>query len=158
MNFRDNKLVRLMVELLSQGITPQKVALTLCLGLVFGVMPVIGATTIVCTVAAFGLRLNLVLIQIVNQLAYPLQILLLIPFVQAGQWLFREPPLPLSLAQIAAIIHAGLWQAIVSLWAYTLHGLVAWLILGGSSALLIYALSLPLLKRLVPVRGTPSGV
>jgi uncharacterized protein (DUF2062 family) len=155
MKLRNNRLVRLMVELLSQGITPHKVAVTVCLGLLFGVMPLIGASTILCTLVALAFGLNLALIQVVNQLVYPLQILLLIPFVQAGQWLFRQPPLPLSLAQVTAIVRAGLWQAVASLWVYTLHGLVAWVILGGFGAGLVYALSLPVLKRLVPAQPVP---
>lgn len=150
MSWRDNRVTRLVVELLSQGITPQKIALTVALGLLFGTMPVIGTTTLLCTLVALGLRLNLVLIQVVNQLAYPLQILLFIPFVQAGQMLFRQPPLPFSLAQITAMFRQGFWRAMVSLWDYTLHGLVAWMLLGGLGSILIYVLSLPLFKRLVP--------
>ena len=150
MRFRDNRLARLVMELLAQGITPEKVALTVALGLLLGVIPAIGTSTLLCALAAFGLRLNLVLIQVVNQLAYPLQILLLIPFVQAGQWLFRQAPLPFSLAQITAMVRAGFWHAVISLWEYTLHGLVAWLLLGCVGAALIYFLSLPFFRRLVP--------
>lgn len=148
---RDNRLTRLILGLLSQGITPHKIALTVALGVVLGVMPLIGATTTLCAVVALALGLNLPLIQLINYIVYPLQFVLLIPFVQVGQWLFREPPLPFSLADIKLKIESGLWKAIVELWGYTLHGLVAWLILGGVAGFLIYAALLPLLKR--PVAG-----
>ena len=150
MSLKDNKLTRLVLGLLRQGMTPHKIALTLALGTVLGVMPLIGATTTLCAVAALALGLNLPLIQLINYLVYPLQFLLLIPFVQAGQWLFRQPPLPFSLTQIRMMLENGLWQAILALWSYTLHGLVAWLILGGLAGLLIYAALLPLLKRFAP--------
>ena len=152
MSLRDNRLTRLILALLSQGITPHKIALTLVLGVLLGVMPLIGASTTLCALAALGLGLNLPLIQLVNYLVYPLQILLLIPFVQAGQWLFREPPLPFSLGQIKAMMEAGLWKAIVDLWDYAMHGLVAWLIIGGVTGLLSYMSLLPILKRAVPAR------
>ena len=150
MSLKDNRLTRLILGLLSQGITPHKIALTLVLGLLIGVIPLIGTSTTLCAVAALAFGLNLPLIQLVNYLAYPLQIILLIPFVQAGQWLFRQPPLPLSLAQIRAKLEAGLWKAVVELWAYAVHGTVAWLLIGTVAGLLIYLLLLPLLKRAVP--------
>src|SRR5215472_7734567 len=107
MSLRDNKLTRLVLALLSQGITPHKIALTLVLGVLFGVIPLIGTSTTLCALAALALGLNLPLIQLVNYLVYPLQILLLIPFVQAGQWLFRQPPLPFTLTDINAKMEAG---------------------------------------------------
>lgn len=149
MSWKDNRLTRLILSLLSQGITPHKVALTLVLGLLIGVMPLIGASTTLCAVAALAFGLNLPLIQLVNYLVYPLQILLLIPFVQAGQWLFRQPPLPFSLSDIKAKMEAGLWKAIVDLWDYAMHGLVAWLLIGSLAGLLIYAGLMPVLKRVV---------
>ena len=152
MSLKDNRLTRLVVSLLSQGITPHKIALTLVLGVLLGVIPIIGASTTLCAVAALALGLNLPLIQLVNYLVYPLQILLLIPFVQAGQWLFRQPPLPFSLGEIKAKMEAGLWKTIVELWDYAMHGLVAWLILGAVGGLIAYALLLPILKRAVPAR------
>ena len=148
MTLRENRLTRLVTGLLSQGITPHKVALTLALGVVFGVNPIIGTSTTLCAVAAVWLGLNLPLIQLINYLAYPLQIILLIPFVQAGQWMFRDPPLPFSVGQIRTMLAAGLWSALQALWAYVLHGFVAWVFLGGLMGVAIYAVSLPLLKRL----------
>jgi uncharacterized protein (DUF2062 family) len=59
------------VDLLRQGITPEKIALSIALGAVLGIFPVLGSTTILCAAAAFVLRLNLSAIQIVNFLIYP---------------------------------------------------------------------------------------
>jgi hypothetical protein len=149
-SIKDNRITRAVLALLGQGITPHKVALTLVLGVLLGVMPVIGASTTLCLVAAFALGLNLPLIQLVNYLVYPLQIFLLIPFVQVGQRLFGEPPLPFTLTDIKAMFLAGFWQAMMQLWGYLLHGLAAWLILGGLAGVLAYFALLPLLKRAVP--------
>jgi hypothetical protein len=138
MSLRDNKLTRHILELLKQGITPHKIALATALGALLGIAPVLGTTIVSCTVAALALRLNLVLIQIVNNLVYPLQLLLLIPFVQAGQWLFRQPPLPLSVSQIVAMVKVDFWGSIVALWSYTWHGAVAWLLFSAVAGPLIY--------------------
>src|SRR5579871_1971275 len=112
MNLKDNRITQSVFGLLSQGITPHKIALTLVLGVLLGVIPLIGASTTLCLVAAFAFRLNLPLIQLVNYLMYPLQIVLLIPFVQAGQRLFGQAPLPFSLADIKAMFLSGFWKAV----------------------------------------------
>lgn len=145
MNCRELKLSRLIIALLSEGMTPHKIALTLALGLMLGATPVLGTTTILCTAAAVVLRLNLPLIQAVNFLAYPLQLLLLIPFMQAGQWLFRQAPLPFTREQLLVLLHAGFRHALEQLWLYSLHGVVAWLLLGGAGALLVYVILRPIL-------------
>ena len=155
MKLRDHKLARLILELLSQGITPHKIALTIALGVVLGVAPVLGSTTLLCTAAALVFGINLPLIQVVNYLVYPLQLLLLIPFIQGGQWLFRQPPLPFSFAQLTALLRLRFWQTLAMLWEYTLHGLIAWLILGGMSAFIIYMVLRPILGYLI-VRKTAS--
>jgi len=148
MKLHDHKLLRLITELLSQGITPHKVALSVSLGVVLGVTPLLGSTTILCAVAALVFGINLPLIQVVNYLVYPLQLLLLIPFIQLGQWLFHQPPLPLTLTQLMALLRLRFWRSLAMLWEYTLHGLIAWLILGGMAALIIYIILRPLLGYL----------
>jgi len=148
MSLRDNKLTRHVLELLKQGITPHKIALAVAFGALLGMAPVLGTTIISCTVAALALRLNLVLIQIVNNLVYPLQLLLLIPFVQAGQWLFRQPPLPLSVGQIVAMVKTDFWGSIVALWSYTWHGVVAWLLFSAVAGPVIYFLVLVPARRI----------
>lgn len=146
---KDNRLTRHVLDLLKQGITPQKIALAVVLGVLLGIAPVLGTTIVSCTVAALWLRLNLPLIQVVNNLVYPLQLLLLTPFVQAGQWLFRQPPLPLSASQIVAMVEKDLWGSIASLWTYTWHGAVAWLLFSLVAGPLMYFLLLLPLKRVI---------
>lgn len=157
MKLRDHKLARLIVALMSEGMTPHKLALTLALGMLLGAIPVLGTTTILCALAAVIFGLNLPLIQAVQFLAYPLQLLLLIPFLQAGQWIFHQPPLPFTYHQLLDVFHSGFWHALDLLWGYTLHGLVAWLILGGAGALLIYVVVRPMLGYMLSRRRNLAG-
>ena len=140
-------LARPFLDLLRQGITPEKLALTIAVGLALGVTPVIGSTTLLCTIAAAALRLNLPAIQLVNGLAYPLQLALIVPFLRAGAWLFAAPLPALTVASLFEMIRTSAWQAIVTLWSATLHALVAWLMAAAALSLLVYAVSLPLLRR-----------
>ena len=85
-------LVLPIVDLLRQGITPEKIALSIALGAVLGIFPVLGSTTILCVAAAYVLRLNLPAIQLVNFLIYPLQLILFLPFLQAGSRITGSAP------------------------------------------------------------------
>jgi uncharacterized protein (DUF2062 family) len=70
------------------GLSPHKIALIVAVGLVLGAFPVYGCPTILCGLAAVALRLNLPAIQLVNQVATPVQFALLVPFTRTGSWIF----------------------------------------------------------------------
>lgn len=139
-----------LLDLLRQGVTPEKLALSIALGITLGVVPVLGSTSVLCLLAALLFRLNIPAIQLVNYLVYPLQFALLIPFIRAGEWIFSARPLALSAATVAGLIRSDIWTAIRLLWTATLHALVAWMAIGSLASLLLYLLLVMALKRLVP--------
>ena len=77
---------------LRQGISPQRLALTLALGFAIGCIPVLGIPTVLCAALAMSLRLNMPAIQAANYLAMPLQLFLIVPFVRLGGWLLASGP------------------------------------------------------------------
>ena len=60
------------VQQLTQGLSPEKIALTVAVGLTIAVNPIIGTTTILCFFAAWALRLNQPIIQAINWSSYAL--------------------------------------------------------------------------------------
>jgi uncharacterized protein (DUF2062 family) len=143
------KLIRPLLELLRQGVTPEKLSLSIALGAVFGMLPIIGWNTALCAVIALIWRLNLPAIQMVNYFVYPLQIVLLLPFFRLGEKLFRAPHLPLSVTQILAMVRANFWSAIQLLWTTTWHALVVWALIAPFVAAFLYLLLLPALRRVL---------
>jgi uncharacterized protein (DUF2062 family) len=141
------------VALLTQGITPEKIALSLAFGIVLGVFPVLGSTTILCAAAALLFRLNLPAIQLVNYLIYPLQLFFLLPFIRLGEMLFRAAPLQLSLAQMLAMARADLPHAIATLWLVGVHAMSAWLLIGPPAILLLYLLLSRALRQVAASSG-----
>ena len=141
-------LIQPFIELLRQGISPKKLALTIALGFTLGVTPVIGSTTLLCTLAAVKFRLNLPAIHLVNGVAWPLQLILLIPFLRAGAWMFGDSSFAITLAQVAALIRSGVWHAISTLWIATMHALAVWLLVASLGTGLLYIVLVPLLEKL----------
>lgn len=149
------RLVQPLLDLLKQGVTPEKLALSIALGAVFGIFPALGWTTALCALIAFAWRLNLPAIQIVNYFMYPVQIALLLPFFRLGEKLFRAPHLPISVTQIYALAHADLWGAIKFLWSTTWHAMVVWVLLAPFLITLLYAIFAPLFRRVIRRQSVP---
>ncbi len=154
--FFHRRVVAPIVVLLTQGITPEKIALSLAFGIVLGIFPVLGSTTVLCAVAALIFQLNLPAIQLLNYLIYPLQLFLLVPFIRMGEKLFRASPLQLSLTQILTMVRADLPHAISTLWRAEVHAVSAWLVIGLPAMLLIYFLLSRALRRVAASTG-PHG-
>jgi uncharacterized protein (DUF2062 family) len=148
-------------QLLRQGVAPEKIALTVALGIVLGVTPVLGSTTFLCALTAMALGLNLPAIQLVNGVVYPLQFILLIPFYRLGAWMFGADASTISLDGVAALIRDGVGHAITTLWVVTIHALVAWLALSAVTSAILYAALVPMVrllwKRVQPSMSSQNG-
>src|SRR5664279_199614 len=151
--FFHRRIVRPILDLLRQGFTPEKIALSVAFALVLGVFPALGWTTLLCLVVALRLRLNVPAMQLVNYLAYPLQLMLLLPFIRAGEILFHAPRLSLSLPQIMSMIHTGVWHAIQVLWVATVRAIAVWAIIAPLAIYLIYRILTPLVGKLAEARN-----
>ena len=142
------RVVEPFIDLLKQGITPEKIALSVALGVTIGVFPVLGSTTILCGLAAWALKLNIPAMQLVNYLVYPLQLALLIPFLQIGSRLFGSGQMNLTLAQVSELIRSDVWRALAVLGVATLQGILLWMIVSPVAAAGIYFVLMPVLKRM----------
>jgi len=140
---------RPILDLLRQGVTPEKLALSLALGMAIGVFPVLGTSTALCALLALILRLNLPAVQIVNYFMYPAQIALLIPFFRAGERFFGVQHLPLSVSQIVAMVRESFWGATRVLWTTIWHSAVVWCLIAPIFVGLTYMVLVPLLRRVL---------
>lgn len=141
-----------LLTFLKMGMTPERLAFSIALGIVLGIVPALGMATLFCTMAAFAFRLNLAAIQLVNFFVYPLQLALLIPFMRAGEWFFGTRPLDLSLEKIQVMLKADLWTTVFHLSATTLRALGIWIIVAPAILAAAYVILLPLLRKLKPDR------
>jgi uncharacterized protein (DUF2062 family) len=140
-SFWKRRVVAPIVAQLKQGITPEKIALTLALGGVLGIFPILGSSTALCAIAAIWLRLNQPIIQLVNYFVYPLQILLLLPFYRAGETLFGQPHVPIfSVVELVDRFRASPWQFLLDYGMVGLYGITVWCLLAPPAIALAYVL------------------
>ena len=150
------RVVEPVVSQLRQGVTPQKLALSLALGAVVSVMPVLGVTTLVALALSAVLRLNHVAVVAANYAAYPLQIILFIPFFKMGAWVTRGPPVPFSLGQVQAEMAAGIWPTVLKYAEANARAMAAWLLVAPLATWILYLVLRPLLSRLPIPRTEPT--
>jgi len=135
------------LEWLKCGISPRRLAFTLALGFAIGCIPLLGVTTGICALLAMALGLNMPAIQAANWLAMPLQVVLLIPFLRLGQWLFPAGSMVFSRTEILARVQAAPWHAMEQMGGLFGHALLAWVITAAPVLLVLTLALTPLMDR-----------
>ena len=149
---------------LTQGITPEQIALTIAAGSACALFPVFGVTSILCFLVALALRLNQPIIQVLNQVLLPLHIATFLLCVRLGERLFGVPAadrLMLDPWKIHKQYFEDFWtHPIQALIAYlkdngdsVFYSIVAWAILVPVYVPLVYAIALPLMRGIVKVKA-----
>ena len=96
--------------LLKQGLTPKQLALSLVVSTLVSLFPVFGITTIVLTLIAIPLRLNLPIMIAFSYVGDSLKFLLLIPFIKIGARILGTEHTLLTFEAIKASYQADFWQ------------------------------------------------
>lgn len=127
-----------LVNLLTQGASPEKLATGIAWSVVCSLFPFFGFTTGLNAAVALWRKLNQPLMQAVNYALSPLHLIMILVYVRAGEWLWRAQGEHFSVVEmmrsfkeltIAAFVHKFAWAGI--------HAFTAWAI----SAPLLFALA-----------------
>lgn len=152
---RKNKLWESIKAFLWQGMSPDKLALTVMFGTALGIIPILGVTTVLCAAAALCFRLNMLLIQAINYFVYPLQLLLFIPFIKLGEFLFYgQNVFPFSVGEIIRMAKESWWGTVQQFWLSNLMGVMAWFAVCIPLCLLLYFFTRFISRRYVARRIT----
>jgi hypothetical protein len=139
--------------LLRMGADPDRLAWSLALGLVVGVNPLLGSTTLVALGLASLFRLNLVASQVGNHAVYPLEILLFPVFIKLGDVIFGTDKLPLQGHDLWYAAKHHPWHTTRLLWRWEWHALVVWAIFAAVAMPLIAMASEPVLRKMAKSVG-----
>ncbi|MFD2515566.1 DUF2062 domain-containing protein [Pontibacter locisalis] len=148
--FFRHRIIQPVLNLLKQGMTPQKLAVTVALGTMVGIVPALGVTTVMGTAIAARFRLNIAATVLISYLVQPLQLLLIIPFVRLGVFMFGLKELRLSLEEMVAMFKNDWLEALDSLWKANLAAVSAWALIAMPIGGVLYLLLLPIFKKFLP--------
>jgi uncharacterized protein (DUF2062 family) len=139
---------------LRQGISPQRLALTLALGFAIGCIPVIGIPTALCLVVALGLRLNMPAIQAANYAAMPFQVALIFPFVRLGAWMFSATHPSINTSMLT---HGSPIKLVMASGTLAGQALAAWLLTAIPMVILLTFILTALLRKVPVLASAEAG-
>lgn len=147
-SFWQRRLIAPLRAQLTQGVTPDRLALTLAVGTACSLLPFLGFTALCNLAVGLALRLNQPILQILNQLLGPLQLALILVYVRAGEWIWRANPVPLSIPTLVAAFRADPWGFLERFGWTGVHAATAWLLSVPFIVAALYYPLRPALRRL----------
>jgi uncharacterized protein (DUF2062 family) len=155
------------LQQLTQGITPEKIAMTLAVGTALACFPILGTTTLLCLFFGIALRLNQPLIQLVNALCTLPHLLVIYLLFKLGAVLFgvhpshtegmgdfivRSPHARFNVFMFLGIFSKAHRPFLHRMEMSALHSIVAWLMVAPVWIAGVYWSTLPFLRRALRTR------
>lgn len=137
------------LALLRMGATPRTLAWSIAAGLLIGINPLLGTTTLLCLAVTSFFRMNLVAAQIANHSMFPVELGLVIPFIRLGARVFHTAPMPLSPRAFLTAARSTPLALIRQLWLWEWHALVLWAAISAVAVPLLAVALTPVLRRLL---------
>jgi uncharacterized protein (DUF2062 family) len=122
-----------------QGFSAETLALSISIGIIGGAFPAIGFASYICLILTLAFKQNIIIVQVVNWLVYPLQILLIIPFMKLGYSIFTGGELTITLHQVVAAFQSGIMNGIKLIGIISLYGIIAWAVIAIPTLFILYS-------------------
>jgi len=136
---------------LRQGLTVRQASLAVAIGLLGGIFPILGCSSVATIGLAASLRLNQPIALAFNFIAFPVKVLMIVPFLRFGEWLFRAEPLPFDIVAFTAEWMAAPMATTQSFAMSFVHVLGGWVVAAPFLLGLVYLLALPPIRRVAMV-------
>jgi uncharacterized protein (DUF2062 family) len=131
---------------LTQGVTAEKVALSIAVGSALALFPILGTTTTLCVIAGIALRLNQPVLQAINALFYPVYFPLIAAFVRLGDRVLGTPPTSFNVRLMASVFAHHPSDFVRQFGATALHAVLGWSLAVPLWIPLVYLAALPPLR------------
>jgi uncharacterized protein (DUF2062 family) len=155
--FWQARVVDPVVTQLTQGITPEKIALTIAVGSALALYPMLGVTTLLCFIAGVLLRLNQPIIQVINYLCFPVHLTTIYYCWVWGDRLFGTQHPRMRVRETAEQMWQLLWNdpslLIHRFGSTLLHATVIWAAIAPLWIAVIYFSSRTTLREIARIRA-----
>ncbi len=144
---------------LTQGVAPDQLAFTLGLGAACSLVPFFGFTSLLNLAAGLAFRLNHPILQLLNQLLGPLQLVLILPYVRAGELIWNvEGGNRFTIGELIAVFRDAPFLDFIARFGWAgIHAFTAWLVTAPLLVAAIHYATRPALRRLAgAVRRPPE--
>lgn len=149
----ERKLLLPLKKAVKDGISIERLSVSLALGITVGLIPLYGLTTLLIGAVALSLRLNFIAMQIAHYIVHPVQIALLIPFLKVGDSMVKGTEVSFSVQQYFHLFKTDFWGALKDLWLINLSAIGVWLVISIPLFLGLYYLLMKLIRHYLPRLG-----
>jgi uncharacterized protein (DUF2062 family) len=145
--------VQPILQQLTQGVSPPKIAQAIAYGTTLGLFPILGSNTLLTLLVGVPLRLNQPILQAFKTITYPLQWASLLAFYRAGEWLFHAPHVSIHIPTMMKRFFSEPGPFFKDYGMTALYGIAVWCILAPVVGWLIYFVSKALVEKLATLRN-----
>lgn len=148
--FWRRRVVAPLLAQLTQGVTPDRLALTLGVGTACALFPFLGFTALLNLGVGLALRMNQPILQTLNQLLGPVQLALILVYVRAGEWIWAAPAEDrFTLTEMLATFRdASVGEFLQRFGWAGVHAFTAWALTAPLLAAALFYATRPALRRL----------
>ncbi len=126
------RVLRPLLRVMRCGVTPRRLAWSLALGMVVGINPSVGVTSLIVVALAWIFGLSKLASLIGTHVVAPLHLVLFIPFIELGVHLFHTRKLPMDRRQLEHLSHHPI-RLFHEIWQWEWHALLVWAVVAGIS-------------------------
>jgi uncharacterized protein (DUF2062 family) len=146
------RIVDRIVAQLTQGLTPQKIALTIAIGSAIAMFPILGTTTLLCLIIGVFMRLNQPIMQALNLACAPIHIPFIFFSFKWGEALFGNPHTRFEFRAMMRLLRDDPSKFVNDYDQTALHAIVIWAVLVPFWVAAVYYSMLPVMKGIEKVR------
>ena len=139
-------IIRPVINQLSAGGSPERLGWTIATGMVLGIFPIMGSTTLLCLAAGWLLRLNQPVLHVFRAVVYPLHLALILVFIRMGERLHGADLIAFSIPQLVGRFKDDPLRFASDFGLAAWHGITAWLLVAPLLVIVIKVAVMPPLR------------
>jgi len=140
------------IALFKQGLTPIELTQSIVVSGLVSTIPILGVSTFLLTALSLKRKLNLPIMIAQSYIMWPIQVIMIIPFINIGEFIFSVPKTNHSPQEIIASFQNSFFATLSHLSFELLCGFGGWLFTAVPFSVGVYLVSIFILKTIDKVK------
>ena len=134
------------IALFKQGLTPIELTQSIIVSGLISTIPILGVSTFLLTALSLKRKLNLPIMIAQSYIMWPIQVVMIVPFINIGEFIFSIPKTNHSAQEIIASFQNSFFATLSHLSFELLCGFGGWLLTAVPFSIVLYLMSIFILK------------
>jgi uncharacterized protein (DUF2062 family) len=134
------------IALFKQGLTPIELTQSIIVSGLISTIPILGVSTFLLTALSLKRKLNLPIMIAQSYIMWPIQVVMIIPFINIGEFIFSVPKTNHSAQEVIASFQNSFFATLSHLSFELLCGFGGWLLTAVPFSVGVYLASIFILK------------